>query len=150
MCVIEIKGMAKSEKEPNSPSSIEITAPKAIEPLMHAFHADSEEAVRFLIKESFKAIEHHEARFATYSKRDKEELEGIRSLMKGLNPCGTLETLYAAQIVASHMLGMRKILSSYPDDQKLALRLLRFSNEIIQQLQRKRSGGPKNLTVNYN
>lgn len=94
--------------------------------------------------------EPNEARFITYSRKDKEELEGIRSLMKGLNPCGTLETLYAAQIVASHMLGMRKLVSNYPDDQKLALRLLRFSNEVIQQLQRKRSGGAKNLTVNYN
>jgi hypothetical protein len=39
---------------------------------------------------------------------------------------------------------------SYIDDQKLGLNLLRFSNEAMQQLEKKRSGGSQNITVNYN
>ncbi len=67
--------------------------------------------------------------------------------MKGINPRDNLETLYAAQIVASHMLGMRKLSASYPDDQKLGLKLLRFSNEAIQHLHKKRNGGTQTVKV---
>jgi len=37
------------------------------------------------------------------------------------------------------MLGMRKLSSSYLDDQRLGLKLLRFSNEAMQHLERKRN-----------
>jgi hypothetical protein len=43
-----------------------------------------------------------------------------------------------------------KLSASYPDDQKLGLKLLRFSNEAMQQLEKKRNGGTQNITVNYN
>jgi len=58
--------------------------------------------------------------------------------------------VYAAQIVASHMLGMRKLSSSYSEDQKLGLRLLKFCNEAMQQLDKKRNDGTQNITVNHN
>jgi len=143
--VIVGKGMARNQKRHIPPNdSYEITAPKALSPLMQAFHVDSEEKGHVLIKEAAKALD-------AFSKRElsKEELEGIMSLMKGLNPQDSLETLYAAQIITSHMLGIRKLAASYPDDQKLGLKLLRFSNETMQQLNRKRSEGTKNITVNY-
>jgi len=47
------------------------------------------------------------------------------------------------------MLGMRKLSSSYLDDQRLGLKLLRFSNEAMQHLERKRNGGTQNITVSY-
>lgn len=145
--------MAKSGKRHTPPSSLEVTAPKAIAPLMQAFHVDSEEIANSLILEAARAIfGYAESGLDVFSNRDisKEELDGIASLMKGLNPRDTLETLYAAQIVACHMLGMRKLSASYPDDQRLGLKLLRFSNEAMQQLERKRNGGTQNITVNYN
>ena len=55
-----------------------------------------------------------------------------------------------ARFVACHMLGMRKLAEPYMDDQKLGLNLLRFSNEAMQQLEKKRSGSTQNITVNYN
>jgi len=70
--------------------------------------------------------------------------------MRGIHPRDSLETLYAAQIVASHMLGMRKLSSSYHEDQKLGMRLLKFCNESMQQLDKKRNGGTQKITVNYN
>ncbi len=146
------KGMAKSEKRRTPPYSFEVTAPKAIAPLMQAFHVDSEEVASSLILEAARAIfGHDESGFDIFSKKDisTAELDGVTSLMKGLKPLDTLETLYAAQIVACHMLGMRKLSSSYPDDQRLGLKLLRFSNEAMQQLERKRNGGTQNITVNY-
>jgi hypothetical protein len=145
--------MAKSEKRHTPPSSFEVTAPKAIAPLMQAFHVDSEEVASSLILEAARAIySQDDSGINVFSRKDvsTEELDGITSLMKGLKPRDTLETLYAAQIVACHMLGMRKLSASYPDDQRLGLKLLRFSNEAMQQLERKRNGGSQNITVNYN
>ena len=88
--------------------------------------------------------------FGTSVKISKQELNGVLSLMKGINPIDTLETLYAAQIVVSHLLGMRKLSNNYSSEQKVGLDLLRFSNEAMAALTRKRCGGHQNITVNYN
>lgn len=144
--------MARTRKKGTSPSTVdEITAPKALTPLMQAFHVNTEEARCAFTVEAVKTLFGY-SESGSYSAKDisKEELEGVLSLMKGLNPSDSLETLYAAQIVASHVLGMRKLSTSYPNDQKLGLKLLRFSNEAMQWLNRKRSGETKNITVNYN
>lgn len=150
----EHKGMARTQKTDIPPiNTCEITVPKALTSLMQAFHVDSEEAAHILINEAAQAIfGRDESGFDVLSKRDvsKEELEGITSLMRGINPCDTIETLYAAQIIVGHMLGMRKLSASHSDDQKLGLKLLRFSNEAMQQLDKKRNGGTQNITVNYN
>jgi hypothetical protein len=118
---------------------------------MQAFHVDSEKAANSLVFEAARAIFGHDE-FSAFSRNDitKEELGLITSIMRGIKPRDTLETLYAAQIVASHMLGMRKLCDSHPDDQNLGLKLLRFSNEAMQQLDKKRNGGTQSITVNYN
>lgn len=147
----EHKGMAKSQKRHIPPNNTyEITAPKALVPLMNAFHMDTEEATYALIMESAKTIFGYSESGSSSQNISKEELDGVLSLMKGLNPLDALETLYAAQIVASHMLGIRKLSSSYSDDQKLGLKLLRFSNEAMKQLDKKHRGEATNITVNYN
>lgn len=69
--------------------------------------------------------------------------------MRGISPQDTLETLYAAQIVACHMMGMRKLTEQFSEDERLGLKFLQFSNEAMQQLDRKRNGGTQNITVNY-
>jgi hypothetical protein len=149
-----MKGMAKSQKRdvPPNNNTCEIIAPEALTPIMQAFHVDSEEGIKSLILEAAKAIYgRDESGFNFFSdkKISKRELEGIASLIRGINPKDSLETLYAAQIVAGHMLGMRKLAASFAEDQKLGLKLLRFSNEAMQQLNKKRSGGSQNITVNY-
>ena len=142
-------GMAKIQKKHVAPN--EITVSKALTPLMQAFHVDSEESANSLIKEAAKAIfGYDESGLFSIEDISQEDLSGIASIMKGINPRDTLETLYAAQIVASHMLGMRKLSASYPEDQKLGLKLLRFSNEVMQKLDKKRNGGNQNITINHN
>jgi hypothetical protein len=115
---------------------------------MQAFHVDSDMAAKALIQEAAKSI---------YGKGEfggcpisQAELDAITSLMKAINPQDAIETLYAAQIIVSHMLGMRKLAETYADDQRLGVKLLRFCNEAMQQLEKKRSGGSQNITVNYN
>jgi len=142
--------MAKSQKKHTPSPHREITAPKALVPLMQAFHVDSEEVAHSLIIEAAKAISFSDDMIFGKKDPSEEEIEAIASLMKGINPRDTLETLYAAQVVACHMMGMRKLASTHPDDQRLGLHLLKFSNESMQQLEKKRNGGTQNITVNYN
>ncbi len=79
-----------------------------------------------------------------------EDLEDICDLMQGIKPNDMLEAIIAAQIVVTHMLGMRKLATGHLADQHLGLKMLRFSTDAMQQLQKKRSGGMQNITVNYN
>lgn len=141
--------MAKSNKSSHSPLE-GIVPPKSLIPLMQAFHVTSKRAAKSLITEAAKAISYPAEDFLSKKEHSSEDIEVITDLVHGIKPKDSLETLYAAQIVASHMLGMRKLASSYPEDQKLGLKMLKFSSEAILQLDRKRNGACQNITVNYN
>lgn len=140
--------MAKDQKTVAPPTK-EIAAPQFLVPLMQAFHVDSDKVAKSLISEAARAIYGKEG-YGGSREISKSELDGVVSLMRCINPRDSLETLYAAQIVVCHMLGMRKLADTYGDDQKLGLNLLRFSNEALVQLEKKRSGATQNIVVNYN
>lgn len=129
----------------------EITLPKKLAPLIQAFSAD-EKSARTLIVEAAKAIYTTQESFGMSScSISNEELEGVIALMKGINPTDTLEMIYGAQIITSHLLGIKMLSHSFPADQALGLKLLRFCADAMNQLQRKRSAGTtQNITVNYN
>ena len=140
--------MAKSRKK-NPPPTIEVNAPQSIVPIMQAFHAESKEVAEALVIEAAKAIAPRELVMGR-TEPSEAEIEMVASLMRSLNPQDSLETLYAAQIIVSHLLGMRKLASDYDSDESIGLRMLKFSNETMQQLTKKRGGGAQNITVNYN
>jgi hypothetical protein len=129
--------------------SLKITPPKALIPLMQAFHVDSEKVAKALISEVINAISFDDNTL-TKNKSSQEEIDAIISLMRGIKPRDTIETLYAAQIIASHILGMRKLSSCYADDQRLGLKMLQFCKESMGQLEKKRNGGTQNISVTYN
>jgi len=131
-----------------------IIVPRKLEPFIQAFYVKSKKAVKELILQAAKAI-YESGDDGNYSFGDKqqitpEELEGIWSLIQSIKPQDTLEALYAAQVVVSHLLGLRKLAKGSIDDQRLGLKLLKLSNEAITNLQRKRLGGMQNIMVNYN
>jgi hypothetical protein len=97
--------MAKHRKS-EPPPDRSVQAPSSLIPIMQAFHVDSDKAAKVLIQEAANTI-YGKTEFGSRS-ISKDELEGLWALMKGINPRDGLETLYAAQIVACHMLGMRK------------------------------------------
>lgn len=140
--------MAKSRKK-NPPPTVEVNAPQALVPIMQAFHAESEEVAEALVIEAAKAIAPRELVMGR-TEPSEAEIEMVASLMRSLSPQDSLETLYAAQIVVSHLLGMRKLGSDYDSDESIGLRMLKFSNEAMQLLTKKRGGGAQNITVNYN
>lgn len=133
----------------------EIIIPKKLQPIVKAFYAESEEVAKALIVQACKAIygDVDDGDFSYKKKKDisKEELQGFCALMQSLKPQDAIEALFAAQIVVSHMLGMRKLAKdgSY-EEQRIGLKMLRFSNDALGQLQKKRCGGMQNITVNYN
>lgn len=139
------------KKDPPAPMNISI--PGKLQPIIKAFTAD-EPGAKLLILEAANSIAQAE-RSDSYLddvKRDisKDELEGIIALMKGLAPRDTLEMIYAAQIICSHLMGLKMLCHSHGDDQILGLKLLRFSNEAMGQLQKKRAGGiSQNINIVY-
>lgn len=135
----------------------EIIIPDKLQPFVKAFFAESEDVAKALIIQASRAIysvDDDEDSFS-YSRGKQNitdhELQVVCGLMQSLKPQDALEALFAAQIIVCHMLGMRKLAKdgSY-ENQRIGLNMLRFSNEAIGHLQKKRSGGMQNITVNYN
>lgn len=116
----------------------DITISKKLGPLVEAFSVESEEAAKTLIISAAKAICYSDS-IGFRSNPSKEEIEGVWALMKGIKPRDTIEALYAAQIVAAHMLGMRKLADEHIDDQSFGLKLLSFSTHAMQLLEKKRN-----------
>lgn len=133
-----------------------IAIPKKLEPIVQAFFAESPQAAKKLVIQAAKAIYgSEEARnpfdmITRFRPISDEQLEDICVLIQGIKPNDVLEAITASQIVVTHLLGMRKLASNFPEDQKLGLKMLKFSNEATVHLQKKRSGGMQNVTVNYN
>ncbi|MCE5318405.1 MAG: hypothetical protein LLG04_13730 [Parachlamydia sp.] len=129
----------------------EIVIPKKLQPLVKAFSVDDKSA-RLLITESAKTI-YGKSEGLSFCGKDisNEEIEGVLCLMRALAPQDALEMLYCAQIVSSHLLGLRLLRTEFHGDQTLGYKLLRFSNEAIVQLHKKRTGGvAQNINVTYN
>jgi hypothetical protein len=134
-----------------------ITIPKKLEPIVKAFYAESPETAKALIIQATKAIygfDDDNDYLSSYGRKNheitEEELEGICAMIDGIRPIDMLEALFASQIIVSHLLGLRKLARGHINDQRLGLKLLRFSSEAINQLQKKRSGGMQNICVTYN
>lgn len=148
---VSVKGMAQSRKKYPSPSCISV--PKSLAPIVEAFSIESEEIAKTLLEKAAQAI---------YSSRDAddwnpvgsrevsdEEIDSVYALMKAIEPKDIIETLYGAQIIVGHLLGMRKLAQSHKEDQHLGLKLLRLSSDALEWLERKRTGGHQNITVSY-
>lgn len=133
-----------------------ITIPKKLDPIVQAFFADCPKAAKKLVTQAAKAIygseeERNQLDFLSrFHPITDEQIEDVCAFMQGIKPKDVLEAIIAAQIVVSHMLGMRKLASGFTQDQQLGLKMLQFSSNAIIRLQKKRSGGMQNFTVNHN
>lgn len=134
-----------------------ITIPKKLDSIVQAFFAESPKAAKKLVIQAAKAIygaeeERDPCDFSMKRQHEitNEDIEDICTFMQGIKPNDMLEAIIAAQITVTHMLGMRKLSTGHIADQHLGLKMLRFSMDAMQQLQKKRCGGMQNITVNYN
>lgn len=142
--------MAQSQKIADSP----LVVPSSLATLVEVFSIESEETAKALISQAAAAIyfeKQDEFGFNSAPRPiSKQEIDGVYALMRAIKPIDVLEALYAAQIVAGHMLGMRKLAQSCQDDQRLGLKLLRLSNDAMERLEKKRNSGHRNINVTYN
>jgi predicted class III extradiol MEMO1 family dioxygenase len=123
----------------------EITIPKRLRPIIQAFNAPNEAAAKALIVSSVKMIHYDE------SKIPSEEIESVMALMQALAPKDMIEMIYCAQIVSAHLYGLKLLSHDYSDDQHIGLKMLKFSNEVLNQLHKKRRGGTnQNINITYN
>ncbi len=134
-----------------------ITIPKKLNPIVQAFFVESPKAAKKLIIQAAEAIygSEEESDPLEFSMKRQhvitnEDIEDICSFMQGIKPSDTLEAIIAAQITVTHMLGMRKLATGHLADQHVGMKMLRFSMDAMQQLQKKRCGVMQNITVNYN
>ena len=134
-----------------------ITIPKKLEPIVQAFFAESHQAAKTLVIQAAKAIygsdeekDHYNLLTNIQHRVTDEEIEAICAFMQGIKPNDVLEAIMAAQIVVANILGMRKLAQGHNDDLRIGLKMLQFSMDSIGRLQKKRSGGMQNVTVNYN
>jgi hypothetical protein len=132
-----------------------ITIPKKLESIIQAFYSETPQAAKKLVIQAAKAIygsEEEKERFdlvSEYNPITNEQVEDICAFMQGIKPNDMLEAIIAAQIVVTHMLGMRKLARGYIDDQRLGLKMLQFSSESIAKLQKKRWGAVQNINIPY-
>ncbi len=134
----------------------EISIPTKLEPIVQAFFAESPQVAKKLVIKAVEAIygaerERKEYDFTTrFRPITDEQIEEVCALMHGIKPIDVLEALIGAQVIVSHLLGMRKLANGCDEDQRLGLKMLQFSSESIARLQKKRCGGMQNITINYN
>ena len=134
----------------------DITIPKKLNPIVQAFFAESPQAAKQLIIQAAKAIYGSEEEkcpydivFTTPIRITNEHLEEICAFMQGIKPNDVIEAIIAAQIVVTHMLGMRKLAKGATEDQRLGLKMLKFSGEAMGRLHKKRCGGVQNINIHY-
>lgn len=132
-----------------------ITIPKKLDPIVRAFFAESPRVAKNLVIQAVNAIYESEEDRDIFDMRSRrvatnEDIEDICTFMHGIKPNDALEAIIAAQITVTHILGMRKLATGHHADQHLGLKMLRFSTDAMQQLQKKRCGGVQTITVNYN
>lgn len=128
---------------------MDLPIPKKLAPLVEAFYAESPAIAKALVKEAIGAIYGVKDIFNQHRPTELD-VEQVCALMESIKPQDTLEAIMAAQIVVSHMLGMYRLSKNHSDDQRLGLKFLNFSMDAMARLQKKRSGGYQNITVNYN
>lgn len=133
----------------------EIAISEKLAPFVKAFSMDDQSA-KLLIAEVSKAIAKATSStdvFDCYKEKSlsEEELDGIIVLMRELAPQDSMETIYASQIVSSHFLGLRMLSHDFAADRLLGLKLLKFSNEAIGKLLKKRlEWGNQHINITFN
>lgn len=135
----------------------EIKIPEKLEPIIEAFCAHSPKTAKALILQAAKTIygsdddaDECETLFRREHDITPDELDDICVMMQELRPTDMLEALSAAQILVTHLLGLRKLAKCHIDDQRMGLQLLKFSSVSMALLHRKRTGSLQNIVVNYN
>lgn len=134
--------MTKKKKE-------EVALPNQISLLMEAINCDNQNAARLLVKRAMLVsfnISHHWPKETAWS---DDDLDAVMSLIRGIKPKNTIESILAAQIVSLHLKGMEVMSHDNYNIMGQAMMMLRLSHQAFNVLQQYR-GKSQTINVNYN
>lgn len=109
------------------------------------FNCENNDAVTLIISRAMDMVYEKGINVAWNNK----DLEGVISLISGINPRDTVEVMLATQFVALHLQAMATMPKTYINAKGQGMALMRLSHQSLDMLQRYRGKG-QTINVNYN
>ncbi len=124
--------MANDPRDDPSPNSrmSDLKIFKSINIIAEAFFANPKDAKKLVI-EALTSM-HEDSQFGHKKLVDNAIVKAICTLMTSIRPRGNLEALFAAQLVISHCEGIRLVASSFKDDRRLGIRMLKHCQDVLE------------------
>jgi len=122
-----------------------VAVSNSISLLGEAFNCENNDAVQLIISRAMEMIYEKGINIAWSNK----DLDGVITLIRGINPKDTVEVMLATQFVALHLQSMSTMAKTYINAKGQGMMLMRLSHQALDMLQRYRGKG-QTINVNYN
>lgn len=126
-----------------------MTVPGQITLLMEAINCQNPDAARLLVKQAMLMSFNSSSRWPKEDAWGDKDLDAIVSLIRGMNPKDTVESILASQIIALHMKSMQTMANDNYNTMGSAMMMMRLSHQALNMLQQYR-GKSQTINVNYN
>ncbi|MCX5924609.1 MAG: hypothetical protein NTZ68_04250 [Candidatus Dependentiae bacterium] len=126
-----------------------IAVPSQISMLIEAFNCDNEHAARLLVKKAMLVTHDSSNHWPKENAWNDNDLDAVISLIRGINPKDTIETILAAQFVSLHLKSMETMSRDNYNTMGAAMMMVRLSHQSLNMLQQYR-GKSQTINVNYN
>lgn len=126
-----------------------VAVPTQISLLMEAVQSDNIEATRLLVKKAMLMSFNSSNHWPKENAWNDDELDAIVSLIRGINPKDTIETVLAAQFISLHLKSMETMSKDNYNTMGAAMMMVRLSHQALNMLQQYR-GKSQTINVNYN
>ncbi|MFA5999317.1 MAG: hypothetical protein WC747_04835 [Candidatus Babeliales bacterium] len=126
-----------------------VTVPTQISLLMEAVQSDSADATRLLVKKAMLMSFDSSNKWPRETAWNDNDLDAIVSLIRGIKPKDTIETMLAAQFVSLHIKSMETMSKDNYNTMGAAMMMVRLSHQALNMLQQYR-GKSQTINVNYN
>jgi hypothetical protein len=126
-----------------------ICLPQQTDLLLQALRCDNQDAARVLVRQAMLMMYGR----PKYGARDKtwndKDLDAVLTLIKGINPKDTVESILAAQYVSLHLKAMAIMADENNNTIGQGIMMVRLSHQALNTLQQYR-GKAQTINVNYN
>jgi hypothetical protein len=123
---------------------VSLALPQQIDLLIQAIHSDNQDAARLLVHNAMQMI--HKTK---EKKWHEKELDAVISLIRGINPKDTVESILAAQYITLHLKALSIIAEENNNTIGQGMMMIRLSHQALNTLQQYR-GKAQTINVNYN
>ncbi|MFA6066444.1 MAG: hypothetical protein WC707_04680 [Candidatus Babeliaceae bacterium] len=126
-----------------------VASPNQISLLIEAMNCDNENAARLLVKRAMLLSYNSSSHWPKENAWSDDDLDAVVSLMRGIKPQDTVETILAAQFVSLHLKGIETMAQDNYNIMGQAMMMVRLSHQALNMLQQYR-GKSQTINVNYN